>query len=264
MKVDFSWISLLVGSCGLSVSSYLLYKDAKKQKWAKAEGYIDNVTLKYISNFLQGAFYIDVDYYCNINEKRINGRKKYKICATLLESKPGESDAKRRYVQNLFEQVGKTKSIFVAYDPENWQNTDPLIYIYDNEIIKQNTFFYKWKKKIGITKEVLLFWKNADQQKEIENAKRDKIENDTKKNEKKENINHNYNRTDISEPYYNKSEMVEPHKKKLINSYDINSMFPIYMFCGSFFLILSFFLKRRIHYVRKELSLKQKDIHKTR
>ncbi|CRG99328.1 conserved Plasmodium protein, unknown function [Plasmodium relictum] len=250
MEAAKTYVPLIIGSYGLSLSSYLIYNNKKKNKWKKIDGYIDNITLKYTHSFLQEAFYLNVKYYFHLNNERNENNKEYKIHVSIFKNKSSNNIVINDYIQNIYDQVSKEKNICISYNPNNVNESEPLIYIHENDIISKYKFFNKIKSKLISIK--MYFSKNSN----VNNA--ENILNNEKEIEEKnktEKLYENDNKTlnlDI-----NKNFKLSKHKKKLINSYDINNIFPIYIFSCSMFLVLSFFLKKRIISVSKELSQKK-------
>ncbi|CRG96666.1 conserved Plasmodium protein, unknown function [Plasmodium gallinaceum] len=257
MEVTKTFVPLIIGSYGLCLSSYLIYKKKKKNNWQKINGYIDHVALKYTKNFLQEAFYLNVKYYFHINNEKIENSKEYKIWVNIFKNKSTQNIVTNGYTQNIFDQISKEKNIHISYNPNNFRESEPLIYIYENDILLKYKLLYKIKSKLINIK--MYFSKNSDTNKaknflnkETEYKKELEEKN---KIEKANTENNTLNLEDTNENF-----KLSDYKKKLIDSYDINNKFPIYMFSCSLFLILSFFLKKRIIFVSKELS--QKNISK--
>ncbi|SCN59526.1 conserved Plasmodium protein, unknown function [Plasmodium chabaudi chabaudi] len=245
---------LIVGSYGLTLSCYLMYENRTKKNWAKINGSIDHVTLKYSKHFQGGSFHLNIKYFFFINNERIENDKEYKIYMNLFKTAKGDQNIETNtYTKNIFDQVSREKDICILYNPQNYNQSEPIIYIYNNEILEEYKLINKLKKRIHkiqnmvynyidiskITANLSLFNKiGADKNKCVEDVHK----------EKEPSGNHN----DIG----NDNKLLKDNKK-LINAYDINSLFPIYMFSCSMFLCLSFFLKKRIHTVRNELLQKK-------
>ncbi|SBS81943.1 conserved Plasmodium protein, unknown function [Plasmodium ovale] len=283
METAKALVPLIVGSYGLSLSSYLMYENRKKGKWEKINGHIDNVTLKYAKNLFQGSFYLTIKYYYFINNKRIENSKDYKICVHIFTKIKDQKNVEtNEYAQNVFEQAGKEKNINIAYNPNNINESEPLIYIYENDIIAKHKLMNKVKnvlftikmklneqicKFVDPSKITAKFFLNTKEGNTLEVDEIGETHTSCTQNveETKE---YTQNRDATKEHVQNEDAESNPdnatqccehaqNEKKLINSYDINNLFPIYMFSCSLFLYLSFFLKKRIYFVRKELLQKK-------
>ncbi|SBT76314.1 conserved Plasmodium protein, unknown function [Plasmodium ovale] len=306
-------VPLIVGSYGLSLSSYLMYENSKKGKWEKINGHIDNVTLKYAKNLFQGSFYLSIKYYYFINNKRIENSKDYKICVHIFTKNKDQKNVEtNEYAQNVFEQAGKEKNINIAYNPNNINESEPLIYIYENDIIAKYKLMNKVKNvlftiKMKLNEQICKFvdpskitakfflntkggntlevdeigeihtshTQNGEETKEY-TQNRDATKEHAQKGDAAKEYTQNRDATkehaqkgDAAKEYVQNGDAkansdnatqcceLAQNEKKLINSYDINNLFPIYMFSCSLFLYLSFFLKKRIYFVRKELLQKK-------
>ncbi|ETB60343.1 hypothetical protein YYC_02649 [Plasmodium yoelii 17X] len=253
-------IPLIVGSYGLTLSCYLMYENRTKKKWVKINGCIDNVTLKYSKHFQGGSFHLNIKYFFFINNERIENDKEYKIYMNLFKNPKDDQNIETNiYTKNIFDQVSREKDIYILYNPQNYNQSEPLIYIYNNEILEEYKLINKLKKKIHkiqnilysyidiskITAKLSLFNKTeTNKNKCVEDVHTEKGSSD------------NHSDTGSNNDNNNNDKLLKDNAK-LINAYDINSLFPIYMFSCSMFLCLSFFLKKRIHTVRNELLQKK-------
>ncbi|CXI31590.1 conserved Plasmodium protein, unknown function [Plasmodium berghei] len=249
-------IPLIVGSYGLTLSFYLMYENRTKKKWAKINGCIDNVTLKYSKHFQGGSFHLNIKYFFFINNERIENDKEYKIYMNLFKTPKDQNIETNIYTKNIFDQVSREKDIYILYNPQNYNQSEPLIYIYNNEILEEYKLINKLKKKIHKIQNILYSY--IDIRKITANLSLfNKIE--TNKNKCVEDVHtEKGSMGNHSDTGNNNNNKLLKDNKKLINAYDINSLFPIYMFSCSMFLCLSFFLKKRIHTVRNELLQKKK------
>ncbi|GAW80183.1 hypothetical protein, conserved [Plasmodium gonderi] len=274
-----TFMPVVVGSFGLTLSSYLFYKDKKKEKWKHIDGYVDDVVLKYGSNLLQGTFYLNIRYFFYINNEKIEDSKEYKIYVHLIKNKNKKNIETNEYTQNIFQQVSKEKYIKICYNPYDVKQSEPLIYIHENEIISREKLINKMKNKfnrikIGAAKMVNLdkvmgnysaHDKSAQSidEKKSANISED-ISSDKTNEKKKKKKKSSSNPTDIQNELHatNNKEPSQSTNKKTISEYDINNIFPFYMFSCSLFLFMSFFLKKRIHFVRKSILEQKRNITK--
>ncbi|ANQ07409.1 Uncharacterized protein PCOAH_00018020 [Plasmodium coatneyi] len=265
METIKTFVPLVVGSYGLTFSSYLLYQNKKKESWKQVDGYVDNVTLKYSKNFFQGTFHLNIKYFFYINKKKIENSKEYKIFVH-LGNQEKEQVQTNEYTRNIFDQVSKEKNIKICYNPEDAEQSEPLIYIVENDIITREKFANRVKSKLLRIKtgaKKLLRWGGAadgnDESAEgLNNSSAPVPTNQTDKTKE------NKTAATVASPSDERksNERSEPSQfeKKRINAYDINNLFPWYMFSGSLFLFLSFFLKKRIRFVRRSILEQKKKI----
>lgn len=269
-----TFVPLIIGAYGLSLSSYKIYEDKKKRAWEKINGQVDKVTLRYDKNFFQRSYYLNVSYHFFLDNKKFIHNKEYKLETHLFSGNKEGKDNNNKlnennitkedikpniYTQNIFDQVCKEKNITIIYNPNNKNETDPLIYINENSILSNYNFIGRMKNKllciktcvINKTKNLLkidILKKNCEKQKYTN----DKNEKKKKSADQQEIINEN--NLSLFEDINKNSYHSQNFKRHLINSYDINNLFPMYMLSCSLFLFSSFFLKRRIHAVKKKIS----------
>ncbi|SPJ10193.1 conserved Plasmodium protein, unknown function [Plasmodium sp. DRC-Itaito] len=275
-----TFVPLIIAAYGLSLSSYKIYEDKKKRAWEKINGQVDKVTLRYDKNFFHSSYCLNVSYHFFLDNKKFIHNKEYKLETHLFSSNKEKQKNKEGkynnnklngnnitkedikpniYTQNIFDQVCKEKNITIIYNPNNKNETDPLIYINENSILSNYNFIGRMKNKalcvktcvINKTKNFLkidTLKKNCEKQKYIN----DKNEKKYKSTDQQEIINEN--NLSLFEDINKNSYTSKNFKRHLINSYDINNLFPMYMLSCSLFLFSSFFLKRRIHTVKKKIS----------
>ncbi|SBT70894.1 conserved Plasmodium protein, unknown function [Plasmodium malariae] len=260
METARTVLPLVVGSYGLTLSSYLIYENWKKGKWEKTNGYIENVTLKCSRNFFQGAYYLNIKYYFYVNNEIVQSNKEYKIYVSISRNnKQCKNVEVNEYTQNIFDQASKEKNISISYDPYNIKHSEPLIYIYENDVISKYKLLNKLKSwLVGIKKKLsnLTGLSRPTGNNFLNKEKQNKLELDQNKEAKKENVDMHNDPENLE--HIHKNCAPSENNKKLLSSYDINNLFPIYMFSCSLFLFLSFLLKKRIYFVRRELSQKKK------
>ncbi|KJP89390.1 hypothetical protein AK88_00833 [Plasmodium fragile] len=265
MEAIKTFVPLVVGSYGLSMSSYLLYQNRNKENWKQVDGYVDNVTLKYSKNLFQGTFHLNIKYFFYINKKKIENSKEYKIYVH-LRSHEGEQVQTNEYTRNIFDQVSKEKNIKICYNPEDAEQSEPLIYIYENEIIAREKLANRVKKKlVRINTGVATFLHLGESpERNDESAKGLDDSSPTNQTAKLKGNNTSATATSpcdgATDDKGKSNGPSEPSQltKKKINAYDINNLFPWYMFSCSLFLFLSFFLKKRIHFVRRSILAQKK------
>ncbi|SOV14118.1 conserved Plasmodium protein, unknown function [Plasmodium sp. gorilla clade G2] len=273
-------VPLIVGTYGLSLSSYKIYEDKKKKTWDKINGQVDKVTLRCDKNFFQRSYYLNVSYNFFLDNKKYIHNKEYKLEAHLFPSnkkneknkenknnnnKINENNIKKEdikpniYTQNIFDQVCNEKNITIIYNPNNKNETDPLIYINENSILSNYNFIGRIKNKLLCVKTcVINKTKNFLKIDTLKNnSQKQKYTND--KNEQKNKSTNqqniiNENNLSLFEDINKNSDPSHNFKRHLINSYDINNLFPMYMLSCSLFLFSSFFFKRRIHNVKNKIS----------
>ncbi|CAA9987388.1 conserved Plasmodium protein, unknown function [Plasmodium knowlesi strain H] len=264
METIKTFVPLVVGSYGLTLSSYLLYQNKKKESWKEIDGYVDNVTLKYSKNFLQGAFHLNIKYFFYINKKKIENCKEYKIYVH-LGNQEGQQVQTNEYTRNIFEQVSREKNIKICYNPDDVEQSDPLIYISENDIIAREKLANRVKNKllrIKTSADKLLRLRESVERKDdsSEGFSNSSPSNQTDKMKGKETSPTVVSPCDAETDDEGKSSgHAKPSQlaKKKINAYDINNLFPWYMFSCSLFLFLSFFLKKRIRFVRRSILEQQ-------
>ncbi|EUD67943.1 hypothetical protein C922_01555 [Plasmodium inui San Antonio 1] len=269
MEAIKTFVPLVVGSYGLTLSSYLFYQNKKKESWKQTDGYIDNVTLKYSKNIFQGTFHLNVKYFFYINKKKIEDHKEYKICVHLVGSQQGEQVQTNEYTRNIFDQVSKERNIKICYDPKDAEQSEPLIYIFENDIIARERLANRVKNKLvriktGAAK--LLRLGEAVERKDnsaegLGDSSAPSPTSETAKMEGSKTSATVASPSDAATDDEGKSNgRSKPSQfaKKRINAYDINNLFPGYMFSCSLFLFLSFFLKRRIRFVRRTILAQKK------
>ncbi|KAI4839357.1 hypothetical protein MKS88_001906 [Plasmodium brasilianum] len=185
-------LPLVVGSYGLTLSSYLIYENWKKGKWEKTNGYIENVTLKCSRNFFQGAYYLNIKYYFYVNNEIVQSNKEYKIYVSISRNnKQCKNVEVNEYTQNIFDQASKEKDISISYDPYNIKHSEPLIYIYENDVISKYKLLNKLKSwLVGIKKKLsnLTGLSRPTGNNFLNKEKQNKLELDQNKEAKKENV----------------------------------------------------------------------------
>ncbi|VWU50643.1 conserved protein, unknown function [Hepatocystis sp. ex Piliocolobus tephrosceles] len=281
MNTTKNIISLIVGSYGLTLSSYLMYKEWGKKKWQQVTGYIDNVTLKYEKKYFIGTYYLNVNYYFYINGHRIKNNKEYKIyldfntADNIVNGNNSDNSNSsghvktNEYVEHIFNQASKEKNVNISYNSNNVNESEPLIYIYEKKNPSKYKIINKIKSKLVNLKTYInkltdlnevtnVFFHDASTKgkklKEEQNGNKKNVEN-TKDEANAKNI-ASLDSTTYSKEI-NNNDILLKNNKRLINAYDINNFFPLYMFSCSFFLFLSFFFKKRIYFVRNKIMQEQ-------
>ncbi|CAI7719558.1 conserved Plasmodium protein, unknown function [Plasmodium vivax] len=261
MEAIKTFFPLAVGSYGLTLSSYLLYQNKRKENWKQIDGYVDNVTLKYTRNIFQGTFHLNIKYFFYINKKKIEDSKEYKICVHLFGSQEGEQVKTNEYTRNIFDQVSKEKNIKICYNPEDAEQSEPLIYISENDIIAGEKLLNRLKNKL-VRMKAGAAGRSDEREEDLGESSAPSPTNKTAKTK-------GSNSSAVAAPPFDAAtdDEEEPNghsppsqfAKKKISAYDINNLFPGYMFSCSLFLFLSFFLKKRIRFVRREIMAQKKN-----
>ncbi|GAB65694.1 hypothetical protein PCYB_071960 [Plasmodium cynomolgi strain B] len=237
MEAIKTFVPLVVGSYGLTLSSYLFYQNKKKERWKQIDGYVDNVTLKYSKNILQGIFHLDIKYFFYINEKKIEDSKEYKISVHLLSNQEGEQVHTNEYTRNIFDQVSTEKNIKICYNPEDVQQSEPLIYIFENDIIAREKLSNRVKNKLFRIKSGLVKLLRLGEAVERSDDSGEGLGDSSASTPTNQTAKMKGSKTSVtvaspcdaatdSEGKTNEHSEPSQFSKKRINAYDINNLFP--------------------------------------